>query len=320
MVRRRSDQFTTLALDMTNGKQHKSRLSIWIEALRLRALPLALSCIFMGSFLAIYAGYFDLITFILTTLTTILLQLLSNLANDLGDTQHGADHDERSGPKRAVQQGLISQKNMKRAVIFLAAASFLCGLSLIFYSLSGFRQWMIFIIIGLISILAAIGYTMGSRPYGYYGLGDLSVFIFFGWVGVMGTFYLQTGFWEWKMLLPSSACSFFAVAVLNINNIRDIESDLKAGKHTFAAHLGRRKAILYHDILLFAGISCAIIYMYLLNGPLHFWAFLIIIPFLILNGLEVNKRAKKGNLDVLIKQMSFISLAFVFLFGIPLLF
>jgi len=293
-----------------------NRLKIWISAARLRAFPLALSCIGMGGFLAAERGLFNWQILLGAVITTILLQLTSNFANDLGDTQHGADHADREGPSRAVQQGQITIPQMKKAVWITGLLSFISGCLLTYMAVDQWSEAMVFLGLGLLAVLAAIGYTMGNKPYGYLGLGDRSVVIFFGWVGVVGSFYLQTHLLDWQVFLPASACSFFAVAVLNINNIRDIDSDMMAGKHTFALRLGKKGSRIYHLILLLSGLTCASIYTVLNQGT---WLYLIVLPFVIFNGYQTFKRHTAMDLDPLVKQMAFTSLIFVVLFGFSLI-
>ena len=236
-------------------------IKVWLQAFRLRTLPLALACIGMGSFLAAAVHKFNLPVFIFSSLTTLFLQILSNLANDYGDSIHGADHDGRKGPSRAVQSGKIKKSQMIKALFFFSFLSLITGLILIYISTKSTSQFLIFLALGTLSILAAILYTMGKKPYGYAGLGDLSVFLFFGWAGAFGTFFLHTQVLDWSILLPASSCSFFAVAVLNINNLRDVDSDKKAGKKSIPVRIGRSYAIKYHWLLLFSGLLCAIIYL-----------------------------------------------------------
>ncbi len=160
-------------------------MQAWLSAIRLRTLPLALASIGMGSFLAASLGQFSLKICVLCSLTTILLQILSNIANDYGDSIHGADSLERQGPKRAVQSGQISAKHMLQAIIVLAVLAFCTGIYLLYEALQDASRQTIFFFLGLgiLSIMAAITYTAGKKPYGYMGLGDISVFIFFGLVG-----------------------------------------------------------------------------------------------------------------------------------------
>jgi 1,4-dihydroxy-2-naphthoate polyprenyltransferase len=293
--------------------------SVWLEAFRLRTLPLALSCILMGSFLAASAGAFRWDVFLLCILTTIFLQILSNLANDYGDSVHGADSLERKGPARAVQSGAITRGVMLRAVILFVILSFTSGVTLLLIAFAS--DWMkiaTFLGLGILSIIAAVAYTVGKRPYGYAGLGDISVLIFFGFVGVMGSCYLFTKTWDITQLLPAASCGFFSMAVLNINNIRDIESDKGAGKYSVPVRLGRRRAVIYHWLLLVCGVACATIYTAM---NFHFYAqllFLLTIPLFIKNGMAV-QREPSQKLDPYLKQMALSTLAFVLTFGIGLL-
>jgi 1,4-dihydroxy-2-naphthoate polyprenyltransferase len=295
-------------------------IKAWVQAFRLRTLPLALACIGMAGFLAAAAHQFDLLLFVLCCITTILLQILSNLANDYGDSINGADHAERTGPMRAVQAGIISAVQMKRAVIGFVLLSLFSGLSLLWFSFGwNWRALALFFGLGLLSIAAAIGYTVGKKPYGYIGLGDISVLIFFGLVGVMGSYYLFTHSVTWMEILPAISCGVFSIAVLNINNIRDIESDRSAGKLSIPVRIGKPKAVTYHWILLIIGLASAIVYTLLqYQSPLQF-LFLITVPLFIKNGLSVQK-LPSTELDPFLKQMALTTLLFVLLFGLGLIF
>src|SRR5688572_12518696 len=290
-------------------------VKIWLSAFRLRTLPLALSCIAMGGFLAASADAFRWDIFLLCILTTIFLQILSNLANDYGDSVHGADSIERKGPSRAVQSGAVSKDQMRIAVTIFVTLSLISGISLLLVSF-GF-EWkaiLFFFGLGVLSILAAIAYTVGKKPYGYAGLGDLSVLIFFGFVGVMGSYYLFTKRVSYFEFLPALSCGLFSIAVLNINNIRDIESDRKAGKFSIPVRIGRINAIKYHWFLISAGILSAILYNVMtLTTPWH-WLFLISVPLFIRNGWAVSN-LPSHKLDPYLKQMALSTLTFVLLFG-----
>lgn len=291
-------------------------LKAWIGAFRLRTLPLALSSIGMAGFLAAAAGKFNGLIFFLCCLTTVFLQILSNLANDYGDSVNGADHAGRKGPSRAVQSGVISASRMKSAVVLFAVLCIVSGLSLLFVSL-GFDWSAIafFFLLGLLCIAAAIAYTVGKRPYGYAGLGDLSVLIFFGCVGVMGSLYLFTQSIRLSDLLPALSCGFFSIAVLNINNIRDIESDRQAGKFSVPVRIGREKAILYHWALLTCGwISATAYTVFNYQSSIQF-IFLLAVPLFIRNGLAVSRKPA-SELDPYLKQMALSTLLFVVLFGL----
>jgi len=291
----------------------------WISALRLRTLPLALASIGMGGFLAASHGAFRLDIFLLSLLTTASLQILSNLANDYGDSIHGADNADRKGPSRAVQTGVITKGQMKVAIAIALAIALALGLTLL--NLSGIptKVFITFLGLGIAAIFAAILYTNGARPYGYIGLGDISVFLFFGWLGAIGTYYLMTGAFSWDLLLPGSACGLLTVAVLNVNNIRDIESDLIAGKYSIPARLGRQKATVYHIALLVIGMLCAAIYIALHYASPKQFLFLLAVPLLLINAKAVKTKLAAQDLDPYLKQMAISTLAFVLFFGIGII-
>lgn len=288
---------------------------IWIKAFRLRTLPLAVSCIAMGGFLASAVGAFRWDIFLLCILTTIFLQILSNLANDYGDSIHGADSDDRKGPSRAVQSGAVTKSQMQIAVVIFVLLSLISGITLLLVSF-GFEWRAIFFFFGLgiLCILAAIAYTVGKKPYGYAGLGDLSVLIFFGFIGVMGSYYLFTKKVSYYEFLPALSCGLFSIGVLNINNIRDIDSDRQAGKFSIPVRIGRKKAVMYHWSLIVSGLSSAIIYtMLTFSSPWQF-LFLVTIPLFIVNGKAISSKPS-AELDPYLKQMALSTLLFVVLFG-----
>ncbi|ELB2092752.1 1,4-dihydroxy-2-naphthoate polyprenyltransferase [Vibrio parahaemolyticus] len=254
----------------------KQSLQIWLEAARPKTLPLALVSILTGSVLAYSAGHFSLTIAIMAFATATLLQILSNLANDYGDAVKGTDNENRLGPQRAMQTGAVSAKQMKQAIIFNIVLTAISGLVLVFYALSSPESIITFIGLGILAIIAAIAYTMGSKPYGYVGLGDISVFLFFGLLGVSGTYFLHTGHVDTTLFLPALGCGLLAVAVLNINNMRDIENDRECGKRTVAVRLGQHKAKQYHFILLGGAILAFAAYLLIQDKPL--W---ISLPFLL---------------------------------------
>ncbi|MCB0017650.1 MAG: 1,4-dihydroxy-2-naphthoate polyprenyltransferase [Anaerolineales bacterium] len=293
-------------------------MAVWLEAARPRTLVLAFACIILGAFLAAAAGAFSWPLLILSLLTATCLQILSNLANDYGDSVHGADHKERSGPQRAVQSGAIAAGTMKQAIATTAGLAVVFGLALILlaFGLAGLWLVLIFALLGAAAIWAAIAYTASSRPYGYVGLGDLFVLIFFGWVGVAGSYFLHTAALSGAILLPATSCGLLAVAVLNVNNIRDIESDRKAGKQSIPVRLGRERARLYHWMLLAGAVLGAIVYVLLQPGNAWEWLFLLATPLLLRNGLAVTRGETAAELDPYLKQMSLSTLAFVILLGL----
>jgi 1,4-dihydroxy-2-naphthoate polyprenyltransferase len=273
----------------------------------------------MGGFLAYETGAFRWDIFLLCILTTILLQILSNLSNDYGDSVHGADSASRKGPSRAVQSGAIKLRQMRKAIILFGLLSLLTGLLLLFVSFGfDWQAILFFLALGLLSIAAAVTYTIGRKPYGYLGLGDLSVLIFFGLIGVLGSYYLFTKNISWYEVLPAFSMGLLSIAVLNINNIRDIESDKVAGKYSIPVRLGRRKAIVYHWMLLALAIVFAFLYTLLTyHSPAQF-IFLIALPLFVKNGVAVSNKQPES-LDPYLKQMALSTLLFVLLFGVGLI-
>ena len=289
----------------------------WLMAARLRTLPLALACVGMGCFLAAAYGSFNWVIAVLCILTTLFLQILSNFANDYGDTLHGADSQERTGPKRAVQAGYITAKAMKKAIILFAVLSLISGVGLLVVSLhDDFKRLFYFLALGIMCILAAIAYTNGKRPYGYSGFGDMSVFLFFGIVAVAGTFYLFKRYIPIEVLLPAASCGLFSTAVLNVNNIRDISSDEQAGKLSIPVRLGQRGARVYHVLLLTTGVLSAAGFVLLIDPSPVRWLFLLSMPLFVFNGVNVWKKQTPAALDPYLKQMALSTLAFVLLFGV----
>jgi 1,4-dihydroxy-2-naphthoate polyprenyltransferase len=287
----------------------------WLSAARLRTLPLALSSIIMGSFLAEKFGNFNPTIFVMACLTTILLQVLSNFANDYGDTQNGADLAERIGPSRAVQSGKISPQQMFRGIILLGVCSLISGILLVYISFGGFTQlFWTFLAIGLLCILAAYTYTAGKKPYGYMGLGDISVFIFFGLVGVIGSYFLYSQSFNPQIIWPAISCGALATGVLNINNLRDINSDKTAGKITIPVRIGRTNTIIYHWAILLVAITSTFLFVSNIENvkAYYYFSFLLII----LNGVQVTK---SSNPDPYLKTLALTSLAYVLLLGFSII-
>ncbi len=307
---------TSDVLKNRTSQRNLIMLKHWIEAARLRTLPLAFACIGMGGVLAAMEGKFDGMIFGMTLLTAFLLQVLSNFANDFGDSQNGADSVERTGPKRAVQAGKISPKAMRNAVIIFSVLSLASGIGLIAMGISSMKEFWIFLGMGVLSVIAAITYTMGNSPYGYMGLGDISVIIFFGLIAVVGTYYLQTSSLNPLVFLPAAACGLFATGVLNVNNIRDIESDKKAGKYSIPVRLGRQKAVYYHWFLLGAGWICAGVFVVMnYNHPLQL-LFLLPLPLFIINARAALVKTTSESLDPFLKQLAISTLIFVVVFAL----
>lgn len=288
--------------------------------MRPRTLPLAVACIVLGSALAAANGRFRWSVLLLAVLTAVLLQILSNLANDYGDSVHGADSIKRGGPQRAVQSGQITPATMRRAMGLFALLSVLSGLALLWaaFGSGGAFLFVIFILLGAAAIGAAITYTAGKRPYGYAGLGDLMVLIFFGWAGTIGTYFLHTLVFNPTIILPATSCGLLAVAVLNVNNIRDIESDRVAGKRSIPVRIGRAQAVRYHWLLLALAMLTALAYVLLNFASVWQFLFVLVTPLLIRNGTAVahSQPSAPMKLNPWLKQMSLTTLAFVILFSL----
>ena len=258
---------------------NKPGIGAWIQAFRLRTLPLALASVFTGAAIADEANAENGTALALIILTTVLLQILSNLANDYGDSVHGADNAGRVGPARAVQSGAISISAMKKGVLTTALLAFISGLALLYVSLFAngrMLEGLTFLGLGLLAIAAAVKYTAGSNPYGYQGLGDASVLLFFGWIGVAGTAYLLGSRFTFELLLPATAIGSFAAAVLNLNNLRDHLNDAASGKRTLVVKMGFEKAKGYHLGLFLLGWTNLLVWLIAFNEVS--WRWLTLVP------------------------------------------
>ncbi|WP_315568712.1 1,4-dihydroxy-2-naphthoate polyprenyltransferase [Haemophilus parahaemolyticus] len=293
-----------------------STFAIWFSTARPKTLPLALASIIIGSALAYWAGKFDLITTLLAFITTILLQVLSNFANDYGDHVKGSDTAERIGPLRAIQHGAITGEQLKMAVIILSALSFISGAALSFYAYEGIEDLLVFLGLGVISIVAAITYTVGKKAYGYLGLGDLFVLIFFGFVAVIGVFYLQAHSLPLMIFIPAFGCGLLSVAVLNINNLRDINQDRKAGKNTLIVRIGSKNGRIYHAILLALSVVSYLIFAILNFEHWYNYFFLLAVPLLVKHGLFVYRHQDPIELRPILGQMAGLALITNLLFSL----
>ena len=301
---------------MTNEK-----LKMWWETARPKTLPLALASIFTGSALGYWANPqgFNGLVMALCLLTTILLQVLSNFANDYGDHQKGSDTEERIGPLRGIQKGAISAKELKWGLILMVVASFLSGSFLIGIAYETLSDLFAFAGLGILAIVAAITYTVGAKPYGYMGLGDISVLVFFGLLGVGGTYYLQTHSIDSHIILPAIGSGLLASAVLNINNLRDIEQDAKAGKNTLAVRLGAYKGRVYHCILLSVAALCYLAFAVATAISWTNYLFVLAMPLLAKHAIFVYHSQQPSELRPMLAQMSMISLLINILFSLGLL-
>jgi 1,4-dihydroxy-2-naphthoate polyprenyltransferase len=237
-------------------------LKVWIQAARLRTLPLAIAGTLAGNVLAyMEKDTLNIPVFVLSVLTAICLQVLANFANDYGDFKNGADTKERTD--RVMASGLITEQKMRWAIAVLIGICFLFGISLLVISINSFNKvFWLFLGLGIASMLAAYFYTAGKKPYGYIGLGDIFVFVFFGWVSVAGTYFLQTNTFDLPVALLASAIGMLSVGVLNINNIRDIGTDKEKNKITIPVRLGHKHALVYQMCLISLAFICLITYTY----------------------------------------------------------
>lgn len=259
-----------------------SKTAAWISAARLRTLPLSLSGILVGSALAFPSGQFDALIFWLAMATTLGLQILSNFANDYGDGIKGTDNDERIGPMRALQSGVITDKEMKKGIILTSVLTALLALALIYVSFrkENFILSLVFIALGASAIAAAIKYTVGNSAYGYRGLGDVFVFIFFGLVSVLGVNFLMTKQIDFWFLLPAISIGLLSSAVLNLNNMRDENSDRNANKKTLVVIFGKQFAKIYHFSLVSIGFVSLLIFLIMYFKIEPNWIFLPLLAFI----------------------------------------
>lgn len=281
-------------------------IKAWIKAMRLRTLPLALSGMIVGNVLAHFYGVFDTQICKLSIYTAILLQILSNFANDYGDFLKGTDNDQRLGPQRALQSGAIKPDDMKMAMTIIGFFTFICGSWLVYLGTQNidWQAGLFFLALGGVAILAAIKYTVGKNAYGYKGLGDLLVFIFFGLVAVAGSFFLQYKSLPWEILLPATAIGCLSVGVLNMNNIRDMENDKASNKITIPVRIGERNAKIYQTVLILTAAFCAIYFQFAFL-PLHAaWS----LAFLLVYAFHLYKVWTAKDKKVFDAQLKFVSL------------
>ena len=307
----------------------------WIRAARPRTVLLSFSGVMLGGFLA-----FDqlrslslskgrpYLVIIFAALTAILLQILANLANDYGDFKKGIDSAKRVGPQREMQSGAISEKEMKWALVIVSGLCLLSGFLLLFvYYIAKvavvphYRFLFVlsfFIALGIGAILAALFYTLGKHPYGYRGLGDLFCFLFFGWAAVAGTYYLSTPWFDFSVFLPASAMGFLSNAVLNINNMRDVENDRASGKNSLVVKLGLKKAFVYHCLLIGLAFVCLTVYLVLHHAAWYSYLFWLLSP-LFVKDLIAIKKTKPELLDPFLGRQVKHSFLLALVFGVLLL-
>jgi 1,4-dihydroxy-2-naphthoate octaprenyltransferase len=296
-----------------------NKTAVWVRTARLRTLPLSVSGILVGSGLALAEQEINWLLFALCIFITIGFQVTSNFANDYGDGVKGTDGADRVGPARAIQSGALTPKELLKGIYISSAISLALAIWLLWMSF-GADQLLLavfFFILALISIGGALKYTMGNNPYGYQGMGDLAVLLFFGLLAVWGTRFILTQSWSHTELLPAIGVGLLCTAVLNLNNLRDYVSDEKHGKRTLVVKMGFSRGKRYHFLLLSVSLALFIAYFLLSQSPpqLYFalWPFLI----LALHARRVATTSEPVNLDPELKVVAlstfFLSLSFFLL-------
>lgn len=291
---------------------------IYVKAARLRTLPLSVSGIIVGSFLAASHGYFNWVICGLALLTTIGFQIISNFANDYGDGVKGTDNEDRIGPKRAIQSGEISPEKLLRTIKITSTFTFLTAILLIYsaFGKDDFINLSVFFVLGVASIAAALKYTMGKRAYGYSGFGDFFVFIFFGLLSVVGSYYLFSKQLEFTIFLPAISIGLLSIGVLNLNNMRDSVSDEKSGKNTIVVKIGVELAKYYHYYLLIASFLFASLYTLLYFKSWHQFLFLLAYIPIGKHFLVVYRNKRPILLDPELKKLALSTFLFAILFGL----
>lgn len=293
-----------------------TKTKAWIKAIRIRTLPLSVAGILMGSFIAYGHGYWDNLIFWLAIATTLFFQILSNLANDFGDSKKGADNESRVGPMRAIQSGVVSSKEMLIAIVICSLFSLFSALLLIYFGVRGMGAtvWLSYLVLAVLCIVAAITYTVGKKAYGYSGWGDVMVFLFFGVVSVVGVYPLFSKVLDLTLLLPAVTIGLLSVAVLNLNNMRDQINDAAVGKQTLVVKWGFKKSKKYHILLILVSFMSLTVFLVLEEWYLSLFS---LFPFLVLfkHMFLVWKTEEPVDLDPELKKVAlstfFISVLFL---------
>ena len=302
---------------MARAVSPETKMNPWVNAMRPHTLPLGLASVLLGILLAIANDVIDWPVALLCVVTATLLQILSNLANDYGDFLHGADKTGRQGPRRAVASGDITPGQMRLAIGVTVVLSLVSGVALLILSVrDNPAVLLLFVGLGALAVVAALTYTLGKRPYGYAGLGDLAVLIFFGWAGGIGTYYLQAGRLDWAVILPATSTGLLAVGVLNLNNLRDLDSDRAAGKRSIPVRLGAAGAIRYHAVLLAGALLLSVVYVLVDYQGIMQFAFVLMTPLLVQHWQTVRRARTPLELVPPLKRLSLLTLLYALLFGI----
>ena len=292
----------------------------YIESLRLRTLPLSMSGVILGGLLSIAAGYCKIGVFVWALLTALSLQILSNLSNELGDLQKGTDNENRLGPIRTVQSGKLTKKNMIGMMLIFIGLSVYFGLALIWVAFDDLLSTpaLIMLTCGAFAIAASIKYTFGGHAYGYVGLGDLFVFLFFGLVNICGVYYLSTSQLPLKIFLPAASIGLMSTAVLNVNNMRDIENDADFEKKTMVVRMGLKRAKIYHFLLITFSFLLMTIFSFMQNGNVGKFLYLLSLPLFVYH-LNYVMQNEGRSLDKQMKVQSLGTLLFACLSGIGMI-
>jgi 1,4-dihydroxy-2-naphthoate octaprenyltransferase len=303
----------------------------WIEAARVRTLPLSISGILVGSFFAMSQSRFNWKIVILALTTTVGLQVLSNFANDYGDGVKGTDNEDRVGPQRAIQSGAITPGAMRYAIFVTAFLTLVSAILLIYkaFGVENFLYSLIFFVLGILAIASAIRYTVGKNPYGYRGLGDIFVFVFFGWVSTVGISFMISKELDPVLFLPATAIGFLSVAVLNLNNMRDESSDRKVGKNTLIVKNGVAWGKKYHQFLIVSAMVLFLAFAYWFDmqydvNPHHFnidnYFFVVFYLPLIFHLKRVRQNTEPRLLDPELKKVALSTFFISFVMALQLIF
>jgi len=293
-----------------------SKLKIWLQAVRLRTLPLSLSGIIVGNGLAYGNDRFSLVILVLSLATTIAFQVLSNFANDYGDGVKGTDNESRIGPARVLQQGLLTRAQLKKGIQICAVVSLVFAFALIYvaFGTSDLQYSLIFVLLGIASVVAAIKYTVGTNAYGYKALGDLFVFLFFGGVSVLGSYFLQVHEFQIELILPATSLGLLSVGVLNLNNMRDLHTDKEVNKITMAVLLGASLSKAYHTFLLIGAVLTAVFYVKMDIQPAYL--FMIAVLPMMIHLRRVLGYTDPQEFDPELKRLALCTFLFAILFAI----
>lgn len=283
-----------------------TKVSAWLNAARLRTLPLSISGILVGTGLAASQGASNTAILLLAILTTVGLQITSNFANDYGDGVKGTDNDDRIGPKRAMQSGLLTATQLKRGIYISIFINFLLIVLLVLtsFGIHNILYTALFLALGVFAIWAAIKYTVGKSAYGYNGYGDVFVFIFFGLVSVLGSLFLFVKSIPMNSILPAISIGLLSVGVLNLNNMRDVKSDSSVGKNTLVVKMGLRNAKIYHYFLLIISFLCLFLFLFTTKGlSLRYVCLIGYVPvFIHMN--KVKATSNEAELDPELKKLA----------------